>query len=51
MDHFEVTEALSTFRILVDTREQATPKAIERYEAFGVPYERTTLSYGDYCGP
>ena len=50
MDHFEVTEALSTFRILVDTREQATPKAIERYEAFGVPYERTTLSYGDYCG-
>ena len=50
MDHFEVTEALSTFRILVDTREQATPKAVERYESFGVPYERTTLSYGDYCG-
>ena len=50
MDHFEITEALSTFRILVDTREQATPKAVERYESFGVPYERTTLSYGDYCG-
>jgi ERCC4-type nuclease len=50
MDHFEVTEALSTFRILVDTREQVTPKAVERYESFGVPYERTTLSYGDYCG-
>ena len=50
MDHFEVAEALSTFRILVDNREQATPKAIERYEAFGGPYERTTLSYGDYCG-
>ena len=50
MDHFEIAEALSTFRILVDTREQATPKAVERYESFGVPYERTTLSYGDYCG-
>ena len=50
MDHFEVAEALSTFRILVDNREQATPKAVERYESFGVPYERATLSYGDYCG-
>ena len=50
MDHFEIAEALSTFRLLVDTREQATPKAVERYESFGVPYERTTLSYGDYCG-
>ena len=50
MDHFEIAEVLSTFRILVDNREQATPKAVERYESFGVPYERTTLSYGDYCG-
>ena len=50
MDHFEVAEALSTFRILVDNREQATPKAVERYKSFGVPYERATLNYGDYCG-
>lgn len=50
MDHFETSEVLSTFQILVDTREQATPKSIKRYEAFGVPYERATLSYGDYCG-
>ena len=50
MDHFEVTEALSTFRILVDNREQATPKAVERYKSFGVPFERATLNYGDYCG-
>jgi ERCC4-type nuclease len=50
MDHFEVTEALSSFRILVDNREQGTPKAIERYNSFGVPYSRTTLNYGDYCG-
>ena len=50
MDHFEVTEALSTFQILVDNREQATPKAVERYKSFGVPYQRVTLNYGDYCG-
>lgn len=35
--------------ILVDTREQATPKAIQRYNSFGVPYSRATLSYGDYA--
>ena len=50
MDHFEITEALSTFRILVDNREQATPKAFDRYKSFGVPIERATLNYGDYCG-
>ena len=50
MDHFEVEEALATFRIIVDNREQNTPKAVERYKTFGVPYERATLSYGDYCG-
>ena len=50
MDHFKVTEALSTFQILVDNREQATPKAVERYKSFGVPYQMATLNYGDYCG-
>lgn len=50
MDHFEEKEVLSSFRILVDNREQATPKAVERYKSFGVPYDRATLNYGDYCG-
>ena len=50
MDHFEIAETLATFRILVDRREQETPKAVERYQSFGVPYEKATLSYGDYCG-
>ena len=50
MDHFEVTEVLNTFQILVDNREQATPNAVERYKSFGVPYKRATLNYGDYCG-
>ena len=47
---FDVKEALESFRILADTREQNTPRAKERFEAFGVPTERATLSYGDYCG-
>lgn len=50
MDAFEVRDTLSTFRICVDTREQDTPKAEARFKAFGVPYLRQTLSYGDYCG-
>ena len=50
MDHFEINEVLDSFTILVDSREQDTPKAIERYKSFGAPYERATLSYGDYCG-
>lgn len=45
-----MTEVLDTFQILVDNREQTTPKAVERYKSFGVPYKRATLNYGDYCG-
>lgn len=49
MDVFEQKAVLSSFRILVDSREQDTSRARRRYQSFGVPYERTTLSYGDYC--
>lgn len=45
----EIDEVLKTFSVIVDTREQATDKALERYEAFGCPYDRATLRYGDYC--
>ena len=34
--------------VLVDSREQPTKRAEERYKLFGSPYERATLSYGDY---
>lgn len=50
MDHFERAEVLKTFRIIVDNREQHTPKAAARYSSFGVPYDRGTLRFGDYCG-
>ena len=41
---------METFTIVVDTREQRTPRSKERFAAFGVPIMRATLSYGDYCG-
>ena len=49
MDVFQTEEVLSTFRIVVDTREQMTPRAKHRLKAFGVPCERGTLNYGDYA--
>lgn len=48
MDVFEQKEVLKSFEILIDSREQDTKRARRRYEAFGVPYRRGTLSYGDY---
>lgn len=50
MDAFEIKDILDSFEIICDTREQNTPKADERYKAFGVPYQKATLGYGDYCG-
>lgn len=50
MDHFEINEILQTFQIVADTREQNTPRASERFMSFGVPVQRATLNYGDYCG-
>lgn len=49
MDVFEIKEALETFRIIADTREQRTARASKRFESFGCPVERGTLDYGDYC--
>ena len=50
MDPLEVETALQSFKIVVDNREQITPKASERIKSFGVESVRATLSYGDYCG-
>ena len=48
MNHFEEMQILDSMEILIDTREQCTPKAEQRYHSFGVPYSRTTRAYGDY---
>ena len=48
MEAFEEQVILDSFEIIIDTREQPTKKAEERYKAFEVPHSRHTLSYGDY---
>ena len=48
MDIFEQRKVLESFEVLIDTREQDTKRARRRYETFGAPYRRATLSYGDY---
>lgn len=48
MNPFEIKDALESFRIIADTREQRTPRAAERFKAFGCPVDRATLAYGDY---
>ena len=49
MNRHEVDSILDSFRVVVDNREQNTPKARKRYKAIGMT-ERATLSFGDYCG-
>jgi ERCC4-type nuclease len=48
MHPVEIKKVLSSLEILVDNREQDTERARRRYSAFGVPFQRATLSYGDY---
>lgn len=48
MDIFTQKQILQSFEILVDTRERDTKRSKKRYEAFGVPYKKATLEYGDY---
>ena len=48
MDTYDQIAMLDSMKILIDTREQPTDRAKQRYESFGVPYERRKLEYGDY---
>lgn len=48
MNNFEIQECLDSMEIIVDTREQNTERARERYSRFSVPYKRCALDYGDY---
>ena len=49
MNHFEVENCLRSMEVLVDTREQDTERARERYNRFPCEYVRQALSYGDYA--
>lgn len=48
IDNFTLKKILDSFQIIVDTREQPTKRALNRYDSFGVPWKRQTLNYGDY---
>lgn len=48
MSLLDAKAVLDSFHVIVDTREQVTERAKERYEAFGCPHSRATLNYGDY---
>ena len=48
MKAHEETNMLESMVILTDTREKPTNRAEKRYKSFEAPYERRTLSYGDY---
>lgn len=49
MEVFDQKAVLDSMEIIVDTREQPSKRAEQRYSTFGVPHSRATLSYGDYC--
>lgn len=44
----EIDKILETFTIIVDTREQDTQQAKQRYKSFNAPYVRQKLNFGDY---
>ena len=48
MTHLDIAEALESIEIIVDSREQPSKQAEKRYKAFGCPYRRQAISYGDY---
>ena len=48
MNPGEVEKSLKSMTVLVDSNEQDTERARERYAAFSVPYARQKLDFGDY---
>lgn len=48
MTNFEIEDCLKSMEIMVDTREQPSQRATDRYNSFGCPWQRRTLDYGDY---
>lgn len=48
MNHFDVDTALRSAVLLVDTREQDTPRLRRRLADSGLPWDRQKLKFGDY---
>lgn len=49
VNHFEIEGCLQSMVVLVDTREQDTKRARERYSRFPCAHVHQALSYGDYA--
>lgn len=49
MHPVDIKAVLETMVVLVDSREQPSNRAKQRYEALEAPFKRCTLSYGDYA--
>lgn len=48
MKSYDQVKTLSSFRIVIDTREHVNERAKRRYMQFGVPFERRKLDVADY---
>lgn len=48
MTVIEIECCLDSMSVIVDSREQPSPRARRRYKDFGRPYTRQKLEYGDY---
>lgn len=48
MTPFELRDSLEAMVVLVDTREQDTPRLRARLQEMNCPYERQKLDFGDY---
>ncbi len=48
MQYLDIQACLETMQIIVDTREQPTKRAYDRYSLFSCPYRRQAMAYGDY---
>lgn len=49
MGPVDIEACLDSLVVIVDKREQPSERAERRYKAFGSPYRRATLNYGDYA--
>ena len=48
MEYLDIQTCLESMQIIVDTREQPSKRAYDRYSLFGCPYRRQTMEFGDY---
>lgn len=48
MDKLAIEGCLKSMSVIIDSREQPSERAEQRYKSFGCDYRKQTLDYGDY---